>query len=488
MTDLYDVRVSSGVWNALGMDEAIAGVDRALLSRMVDEVNLLINQEAEEREKRRERRLGRVAERQLAMALTMNVLMKEGSERARRGLDMWSEAQETALRDDVLDRLFGVGRIQRLLLNPEVEDIYIAGTRPVHLRMADGSLVEVPPIADTVEELMSQLRSIATYGGSQERQMVSSRPIIDMRLPDGQRAAAMWDVTPEPHITIRCHRFVDVSLQQLVGMGMLSQAMAHFLDAAVRAGRTIVVIGPQGAGKTTLIRALAQAIPRSERYATIETEYELFLHTIADSDGRLRWPLLIPVEARPGTGEKGPDGKPAGEMSIADLFPATLRHSLTRLIVGEMRAEEIVPTLMAAARGLRGSITSFHANSAQKTFNSLRSAVTFYSHNVSAEAAMGLVADAIDYVVCVDRENTKSGTVRFVSEILEVGDNTTEAGIPTSAPIFEPDKTRGDIDPRGYPKREPEDKLWARRAGLSMSWLKPARGEWAAPFPPRDLA
>jgi hypothetical protein len=136
MTDLYDVRVSSGVWNALGMDEAIAGVDRALLSRMVDEVNLLINQEAEEREKRRERRLGRVAERQLAMALTMNVLMKEGSERARRGLDMWSEAQETALRDDVLDSLFGVGRIQRLLLNPEVEDIYIAGTRPVHLRMA----------------------------------------------------------------------------------------------------------------------------------------------------------------------------------------------------------------------------------------------------------------------------------------------------------------------------------------------------------------
>ena len=148
-----------------------------------------------------------------------------------------------------------------------------------------------------------------------------------------------------------------------------------------------------------------------ERFATLETEYELFLHKIFDTNDegvtKPRYPLLVPIEARPGTGETGPNGRPAGEMSIADLFPASLRHSLQRLLIGEMRGEEIVPTLMSMARGYRGSMASFHANSARKAFNSLQSAVTFHAHNVSAHAAMSLVADALDLVVFVDREDDR---------------------------------------------------------------------------------
>jgi type IV secretory pathway ATPase VirB11/archaellum biosynthesis ATPase len=197
--------------------------------------------------------------------------------------------------------------------------------------------------------------------------------------------------------------------------------------------------------------------------------------------------LLIPIEARPGTGETGPNGRPAGEMSIADLFPATLRHSLERLLIGEMRAEEIVPSLMAMARGYRGSMASFHANSARKAFNSLQSAVTFYAHNVSAHAAMSLVADALDIVVFVDREVTATGTVRYVSEILEVHE-LAENGQPASTMIYGPDPAREEFDPRGYPLHQPEgNALWARRAGLDLNWLHPSRGEWAQPFPERQL-
>ena len=152
-----------------------------------------------------------------------------------------------------------------------------------------------------------------------------------------------------------------------------------------------------------------------------------------------------------------------------------------------MRAAEIVPTLMAMSRGYRGSMSSFHANSAKKTFNSLRSAVTFYSHNVSAEAAMGLVADALDLIVCVDREVTPSGTIRYVSEIREVGDGLGENGLPPSSPIFGPDPARSDHDPRGYPQHFPEDPLWARRVGFSLDWLSKSNGEWLNPFPERSL-
>ena len=361
------------------------------------------------------------------------------------------------------------------------------GHRPAHARLSDGSIVECGVVADTDEELIEQLRIIATHGSSTERQMVSARPIIDMRLPDGQRAAGIWEVVPEPHLTIRCHRYVDITLEKLIGMGMVSRSMANFLYAAVRGRRSILVIGVPGAGKTTLLRALAQCVDRYERFASLETEYELFLHKIFDTNdqgvAKPRYPLLIPIEARPGTGETGPNGRPAGEMSIADLFPATLRHSLERLLIGEMRAEEIVPSLMAMARGYRGSMASFHANSARKAFNSLQSAVTFYAHNVSAHAAMSLVADALDIVVFVDREVTATGTVRYVSEILEVHE-LAENGQPASTPIYGPDPAREEFDPRGYPLHQPEgNALWARPQACPPAGAAGIRGGRTPPAP-----
>ena len=256
----------------LGPEVDTISVDFALVRDIVDKVNDLIDQDA----KQRGRRLGRTDERQFAMARTMDVIVREGAARARQGLDMWSEVQENAIRDAVMDSMFGLGRIQKWLLNPDIEDLYIAGTRPAHARLSDGSIVECGVVADTDEELIEQLRIIATHGSSTERQMVSSRPIIDMRLPDGQRAAGMWEVVPEPHLTIRCHRYVDITLEKLIGMGMVSRSMANFLYAAVRGRRSILVIGAPGAGKTTLLRALAQCVDRFERFATLETEYELF--------------------------------------------------------------------------------------------------------------------------------------------------------------------------------------------------------------------
>jgi Flp pilus assembly CpaF family ATPase len=229
----------------LGQEVDTISVDYLLVGDIVDKVNDLIDQDAQQRG----RRLGRTDERQLAMARTMDVIVREGAARARQGLDMWSEVQENAIRDAVMDAMFGLGRIQKWLKNPNVEDLYIAGTRPAHARLSDGSIVECGVVADTNEELIEQLRIIATHGSSTERQMVSARPIIDMRLPDGQRAAGIWEVVPEPHLTIRCHRYVDITLEKLIGMGMVSRSMANFLYAAVRGRRSILVIGVPGAGK-----------------------------------------------------------------------------------------------------------------------------------------------------------------------------------------------------------------------------------------------
>ena len=59
---------------------------------------------------------------------------------------------------------------------------------------------------------------------------------------------------------------------------MMDPTLAEFLRACVRAEKNIMIAGGQAAGKTTLLRALLKEIDPDERFATIETEFELFAH------------------------------------------------------------------------------------------------------------------------------------------------------------------------------------------------------------------
>ena len=139
---------------------------------------------------------------------------------------MLTAEREQARRAASLAEMFGLGRLEALLADDAVEDIYIAGTRPVIVKLTDGRRELREPIAATVGDLMQQLESIATHQGQNARAVSSLRPWLNFRLPGQARLAAMWDVTPVPYVTIRRHRYVDITLDQLVLMGMLSPAMS----------------------------------------------------------------------------------------------------------------------------------------------------------------------------------------------------------------------------------------------------------------------
>ena len=130
-----------------------------------------------------------------------------------------SSGDEQLIAQTVLDALFGMGKMQVLIDNPEIENIDINGCDRVWVTFADGSKRLMPPIADSDRELVDLIRSAASRFGLSERRFDLARPELDLRLPDGSRLSALMAVTERPAVSIRRHRFSDLSLSELIGLG-----------------------------------------------------------------------------------------------------------------------------------------------------------------------------------------------------------------------------------------------------------------------------
>ena len=192
---------------------------------------------------------------------------------------------------------------------------------------------------------------------------------------------------------------------------MMTPVVASFLRAAVRARCSIVVAGAQGAGKTTLVRALCAEIDELEAIGTFETEYELHLHELG------RHKVVIPWEARPGSGERGADGRQSGEFTLDEALVDSFRFNLSRQIVGEVRGGEAFDLLQALNTGHAGSLSTIHANSAEQALARLASCVVQSGVELPYQAVRYQIADAIDLVLHLVR---RPGT-RVVEKLIRVG-------------------------------------------------------------------
>ena len=240
-----------------------------------------------------------------------------------------------------------------------------------------------------------------------------------MRLDGGPRLAAAAWVTAYPSVVIRRHRLRRVSLEDLVVLGMMTPLMASFLRAAVQARLSIVVAGPQGAGKTTTTRALCACINPWEAIGTFETEFELMLHELRDVH-----PIVHAWEARPGTGEIGPNGRPAGEFTIDEALYDSFRFNLSRQIVGEVRGREVWAMIKAMESGA-GSISTTHSANGDAAIRKLVTCAQEVGSHVTKELATSKLSETLDLVVQVNLETTPlpDGSwrrSRWVSEILHV--------------------------------------------------------------------
>ncbi|WP_245939119.1 CpaF family protein [Actinacidiphila glaucinigra] len=393
------------------------------------------------------------------------------AEAVRRG-QATSPTEDAAIAQAVFDLQFRAGRLQAHLDNPAVENIFINGYRTVVLDFTDGRRAQVAPVADSDEELRELLRDLARRTtGQSERSLSTADPFLALRLADGSRLQAVIDVTPGTYVTIRRHSMRHASLDDLVARGMLDTTLQAFLSACVRAEKNVMVVGGQAAGKTTLLRALLREIDPAERFATLETEYELFAH----ENGYHQ--QVVPMEARESNGERV-DGRAAGEITLMDLMYRALRMSLARIVVGEVRGPEIVAMLQAMTNGQGGNLSTLHAIHPGVVFDRIAELYLLAQANMSEALAYRQAANGLDFIVFVasiDETRIGGHRHRFVSHVLEVT-GIGEGGRPDTNLIFGP---RPEWDePRAMPLMHPRCIADLRRAGFAPELLDESAGTW----------
>ena len=319
-------------------------------------------------------------------------------------------ADPDAVVEELVARVSGFGPLQRYLDDPTVEEVWVNDPSRVFVaRAGRHELTSTILTRGQVDELVERMLK------SSGRRIDLSQPFVDAMLPEGHRLHVVLDGISRGFSAVNIRKFVVRAsrLTDLVSLGSLSEQAAHFLDAAVRAGLNIVVAGGTQAGKTTFLNCLAASIPGEDRVISAEEVFEL----------RFDHPDWVALQTR----QQGLEG--TGEVRLRDLVKESLRMRPSRIIVGEVRAEECLDLLLALNAGLPG-MASLHANSAREALVKMCTLPLLAGENIGARFVVPTVAASVDLVVHlgVDRHG-----VRRVNEIVAVPGRAENDTIETEA-------------------------------------------------------
>lgn len=301
--------------------------------------------------------------------------------------------------EEIINDLAGYGPINPLLLDPEVSEVMVNGPNQVYVERKGKVEQTLVQFRDDEHVLQIIDKIVAPIG----RRIDESSPMVDARLPDGSRVNAI--IPPlalnGPTVTIRKFSKDPFQVADLVKFGTITEDMATFLEACVKAKLNIFVSGGTGSGKTTTLNVLSSFIPNDERIITIEDAAEL----------QLGQDHVISLETRP------PNIEGKGGITIRDLVRNSLRMRPERIVIGEVRGGEALDMLQAMNTGHDGSLATGHSNSPRDMISRLETMVLMAGIELPVKAIREQIAGAVDVIIQQSRLKDGSRKITNITEI-----------------------------------------------------------------------
>jgi len=221
----------------------------------------------------------------------------------------------------------GYGLLEDLFADPGLSDVFVTAPASSNCLRAkvDGERLttNVRLTTEGVAALSSQFRR------ESGRAFSRADPTLDATATVAGRRVRIAGVTEPPSdgtaFAFRAQDDEVWTLPALVANGTLDSKAAALLSVAVERGSSILLAGPRGAGKTTMLGALTWELPPAVRTVVIEDTPELPVDSLQET-GRDVQALRTSV-----------DGE---ELSPTAALRTALRLGDGALLVGEVRGEE----------------------------------------------------------------------------------------------------------------------------------------------------
>ncbi len=260
----------------------------------------------------------------------------------------------------------GLGLFEILLSDDHVEDIFIdapADSNFVHVALNQvgraGILRCRTNIIASAPEVECLIARIRYFSG---RPLSESCPILETDILDGRaRATAISaPLSPEgPAIAFRRHSRNPWTLLRLVDEGSLDCQTAALISFLIDGRSSILICGPRGAGKSSLLAAALFEFPRTQRILTIEDTPELPVRQMQSLGFKVQ---SLVVEQR--TGE-------TRENKTVEALRVSLRLGESAIVLGEVRGKEAQVLYESMRTGKAGSsvLGTIHGDSARSVYD-----------------------------------------------------------------------------------------------------------------------
>lgn len=315
-----------------------------------------------------------------------------------------NSAQVDMMKVHIVDDALGFGPLEKILNDPEISDIMINTANLVYVE-TKGKIFRTDLTFTNEGHLLGIIQKIVSKVG---RRVDESSPMVDARMPDGSRFNAIIPplALDGALVSIRKFKRDKLRLEEYVRLGSVTEPMYKFLRVCAASRLNILISGGTGSGKTTLLNALSAFIDIGERVITIEDAAEL----------QMKQPHVLRLETRP------PNIEGAGAIDQRQLLKNALRMRPDRIILGEIRGEEVIDVLQAMNTGHEGSMATIHANTPRDCLTRLENLLSMSSFQMSMDAMRKQVADTIHLIVQIARMRDGKRRITNITEVVEMKD------------------------------------------------------------------